>query len=81
MNSLSSADVRVLFTSVKHVLLEMTRLGGRDPEKDLFGNPGGYPVVMCARSRGNPCPRCGTAIVKQTYLGGSVYYCPECQQA
>ena len=27
-----------------------------------------------------PCARCGEAIVKEAYLGGSVFYCPSCQQ-
>jgi formamidopyrimidine-DNA glycosylase len=26
-----------------------------------------------------PCPVCGTAIVKEAYLGGSIYYCKKCQ--
>jgi hypothetical protein len=35
----------------------MTHLGGRSTEKDLFGEPGGYPVVMCAAYNGRPCPQ------------------------
>lgn len=59
----------------------MTRLCGRDTEKDLFGDPGGYPVVMASQNNGKPCPACGTAIIKEAYLGGSVYYCRECQKS
>ena len=52
----------------------------RDTEKDLFGNPGGYPVVMSAKNNGAPCPNCGTPITKEAYMGGSVYFCRDCQR-
>lgn len=73
-------EIQRLFTALKDTLAEMTRLGGRDTEKDLFGNPGGYQTVMSSRNSGAPCPVCGTAIVKEAYMGGSVYYCPACQR-
>jgi formamidopyrimidine-DNA glycosylase len=57
----------------------MTRLGGRSTEKDLFGEPGRYPVMMCAANLGSPCPQCGTTIQKEAYLGGSIYTCSQCQ--
>lgn len=28
---------------------------------------------------GKACPRCGETIVKENYLGGSIYYCRGCQ--
>ena len=28
----------------------------------------------------NPCPNCGHEIVREAYLGGTVYYCPVCQK-
>lgn len=80
-NTLSAAESHSLFVQMKRTLSEMVRLGGRDTEKDLYGNPGGYPVIMSARSGGSPCPVCGTPIVKEAYLGGSVYYCRQCQRA
>ncbi len=80
VHTLSEDDLSTLFVSVKHTLAEMTRLGGRDTEKDLFGNPGGYTVVMSAKNNGSPCPVCGTPILKEAYLGGSVYYCRQCQK-
>lgn len=72
-------DVARLHVTIRTVLAEMVALGGRDTEKDLFGRPGGYRTVMCARRLAEPCPACGSAKVKETYLGGSVYYCPGCQ--
>ena len=68
-----------LFRSLKETLEAMTRARGRDTEKDIFGNRGGYPTLLCARTWHNPCPRCGGPIAKEAYMGGSVYYCPRCQ--
>ncbi|WP_207226946.1 zf-TFIIB domain-containing protein [Cecembia calidifontis] len=28
----------------------------------------------------HPCPKCGVKIVKEAYMGGAVYYCPNCQK-
>lgn len=81
VNALAQDESRSLFASLKQTLAEMTHLGGRDTEKDLFGNPGSYAVVMSAKNNGNPCPVCGTPIVKEAYLGGSVYYCRHCQKS
>jgi formamidopyrimidine-DNA glycosylase len=78
-STLSNTELQKLFKSLKHNLAEMTRLGGRSTEKDLFGQPGGYPVVMCAGYNGRPCPKCGTIIQKEAYMGGSIYTCSLCQ--
>lgn len=69
-----------LFASVTGVLRAMADAGGRDTESDLFGRPGGYPTAMSRVHLGEPCPRCGSRIVKQAYLGGSVYFCEDCQR-
>ena len=79
LNTLSDDELRTLFTSLKRTLAKMTRLGDRSTEKDLFGKPGGYQVVMYAKNKGKPCPRCGGEILKESYLGGSVYTCQVCQ--
>lgn len=81
VNTLSAEETKSLFLSLKQTLADMTSLGGRETEKDLFGNPGGYKVIMSSRSEGKPCPECGAPIVKEAYLGGSVYYCRECQRS
>jgi len=79
MSSLTPGEVRSLYRAVTSRMSEMVRLGGRDSEKDLFGCPGGYKTVLGAKTTGAPCPNCGSAIKKEAYLGGSVYYCPNCQ--
>jgi len=78
-NTLSDEELPALFTSLKQTLDDMTRMGGRSTEKNLFGQPGGYPVVMCAAYNGRPCPKCGTIIHKEAFMGGSIYTCRSCQ--
>jgi formamidopyrimidine-DNA glycosylase len=58
------------------VLVEQS---GRDTEHDLFGQPGGYHTILSENTLDQPCPACGGTIRKEAYLGGAVYYCPECQ--
>lgn len=68
-----------LFKSIKNTLQEMVDQGGRDTEKDLFGNRGGYKTKLSKHTAGKPCPICGHTIMKEAYLGGSIYYCEGCQ--
>jgi len=70
-----------LFRNVKDILKAMAENGGRDTEKDLFGNAGGYTTRMSRNTVNTPCDSCRTTIVKANYLGGSVYFCPTCQPA
>jgi formamidopyrimidine-DNA glycosylase len=76
----SSADKKALYAAVKTVLRQMADRGGRDTEKDLFGNPGGYITKLSKNTAGKPCPVCGNVIKKEAYLGGSVYICESCQK-
>lgn len=77
--SLSGREQDELFESVKGTLRQMTAAGGRDTEKDLFGHRGGYRVLLSKTTLGEPCPVCGGPIMREAYLGGTVYYCPGCQ--
>lgn len=78
--TLNKTEKEMLREAIVSVLEEMIRLGGRDTEKDLFDRPGRYMTVMSKNTVGKPCPGCGTVIVKESYMGGSVYYCPGCQK-
>ena len=79
VNTLNEADKQKLFNSITNTLKVMCNQGGRDTEKDLFGNPGGYRTILSKNSLGNPCKRCGSEVVKEAYLGGSIYFCSGCQ--
>ncbi len=77
--TLSAKDRKVLFAALKATLAAMAAKGGRDTELDLFGRPGGYKTVLSKNAVNKPCPKCGTLIKKESYLGGSIYYCAKCQ--
>lgn len=77
--NLDDNSLERLFQSVKSTLETMTTQGGRNIEKDLYGQPGGYRCILSAKTWQEPCPVCHGNLVKQAYLGGSVYYCPTCQ--
>lgn len=79
VSSLGDKERGILFEVVQSTLHEMTRLGGRDTERDLFGNPGGYSTKLSKNTAGKECPRCGQIIRKEAYMGGSIYFCPGCQ--
>ncbi|HKL80594.1 MAG TPA: endonuclease VIII [Mobilitalea sp.] len=80
ISTLDKGDTDRLFKSIKNTLTEMIRLGGRDTEKDLFDSNGGYLTKLSKNTVGRPCPKCGTVIQKEAYLGGSIYYCKGCQK-
>lgn len=80
LGTMDAEDRQRLLLSVKSVMEQMRRLGGRDTEKDLFGEKGGYAVKMSKGALTSGCPECGGEIIKEAYLGGSVYYCPHCQK-
>jgi formamidopyrimidine-DNA glycosylase len=77
--TLEDSENQALFSSIKSTLQDMAAKGGRDTEKDLFGNSGGYATRMSSKTLEKPCPGCGGAIVRQAFMGGNVYFCPSCQ--
>ena len=79
MDTISEDDLKKLYLTIKKVLKEMTEQGGRDTEKDLYGNPGGYMTYMSKNTYGKPCPKCGYEIHKDNYMGGTIYFCDHCQ--
>jgi formamidopyrimidine-DNA glycosylase len=77
---LTSDEVDALYRAVKGVLREMTEQGGRDTERDLFWNYGGYKTILSKNTMKDPCPSCGGRIERKPYLGGNVYFCGKCQR-
>lgn len=80
MNTLSDNELASIYNAVKNILFEMSINGGRDTERDLFGCSGGYRTILSAKTTGKPCPVCGSTIIREAYLGGNIYFCPECQK-
>lgn len=81
VQDLDEQDMKRLFESIPATLRAMLEGGGRDTDRDLFGAYGGYETKLSKKTVGTPCGVCGSQIVKQAYLGGSVYFCPTCQPA
>jgi formamidopyrimidine-DNA glycosylase len=79
LNTLTDTEFSVLFHSVKDTLKAMRDGGGRDTEKDLFGNAGGYRTVLSNKTLAYQCPVCGDGLKREAYLGGNIYFCPGCQ--
>jgi len=79
-STLSDFEKGELFHSLKVTLSTMTENGGRDTERDLFGQSGRYRTILSKNRVDHPCPNCGGSIVKEAYLGGAVYFCPDCQR-
>lgn len=80
LRSMGPEEKEKLFRSIKTTLREMRDGGGRDTERDLFNCPGGYRTFLSAKSYKYPCRICGSTLVRETYLGGNIYYCPVCQR-
>jgi formamidopyrimidine-DNA glycosylase len=70
---------RALYDAVRETLAQAASMGGRITERDLYNEHGRYVPLMYSKTKGTPCPQCGTAIEKISYLGGSCYLCPACQ--
>ena len=68
------------FVLLKSTLAEMVAGGGRDTERDLFGNQGRYRTKLSKNNRAFICPDCGGKVKKEAYIGGSVYFCDSCQE-
>lgn len=80
ISSLATDEKVALYRSIKTTLQTMAEKGGRDTENDLFGQPGRYITRVSRNTVGQPCRVCGSVIVKQPYMGGSIYFCPGCQK-
>lgn len=78
--NLSEDEIYRIYTAIKSVPSIINTEGGKDIDKDIYGNYGTYKSRASRNTLGKPCARCETAIVKEAYLGGSIFYCPCCQK-
>lgn len=80
MENATEEDYHALYNSVNKIMKKMCAEGGRDTENDIFGNPGGYISQLSKKSYGEPCMKCGSPIGKASFMGGTVYFCENCQK-
>ena len=76
---LSTKETENIFYSVKNTINTMAKEGGRDTEKDIYGEAGKYKTILSNKTYKLPCRKCNGEIIKKAYLGGTVYFCPVCQ--
>lgn len=79
ISALSDSQKDKLYKCVKATLTDMYEKSGRNCETDLFGRQGKYVPHLSKETEGFNCGRCGGIILKENYLGGSIYYCTGCQ--
>jgi len=79
VTDIEDGESRDLYDAIRETMREAIELGGRYDERDLYNNPGRYIRILDSKTKGNPCPECGTPIEKIQYLGGASYLCPDCQ--
>ncbi len=78
-NTLSNAQVREI-ARVTPECLEWAIGAQSRGELIYLGEKGAENVFDLYRRAGQPCPRCGTPIVRSVIGGRGTYYCPTCQQ-
>src|SRR6267142_1069750 len=82
--SLTTAEVSRLHEAIRWVLRKGIRLGGasRRDYVDARGNSGRMQREFQVYDRaGEPCSRCGRAIVRSVVGGRGTFQCPRCQRA
>ena len=82
--SLRAEEVVRLHEAIRWALRKGIRLGGASPSDyvDARGNKGRMQREFQVYARaGEPCPRCGRAIVRTVVGGRGTFHCPRCQRA
>ncbi len=82
--SLRNEEIVRLHEAIRWALRKGIRLGGasRSDYVDARGNKGRMQREFQVYSRaGEPCPRCGRAIVRTVVGGRGTFHCPHCQRA
>jgi len=78
-SSLTPAETRVLYRSIRSVLRRAIAAGGEPEFVDAAGRQGRWRLAVYGRA-GQRCPR-GDATIKEARLGGRPsFYCPKCQR-
>jgi formamidopyrimidine-DNA glycosylase len=81
-STLNSDEIEGIYTATRRILARAIELRGTtfDSYHDAFGETGQYQNELRVFTReGEPCPECGTAIVKSRVAGRGTHACPICQ--
>jgi formamidopyrimidine-DNA glycosylase len=80
IETLNKTEIQQIFNAIKAVPSAIISAGGKNIDKDIYGKLGGFSCRVSRNTVGKPCFRCKNKIIKEAYLGGSVFYCPNCQK-
>ena len=82
INTLSDEEVTALWQALRETLQESIHRGGSAWELNLYGQKGSWSesFLLVGYREGQPCPACGTAVVKIKTGSTSSYICPACQR-
>jgi len=82
--TLTAARARELLQQAATVMREAMGEGGTSFDSlyvDVNGSSGYFDRALAVYGQeGRPCPRCGTAIVREPFMNRSSYRCPRCQR-
>jgi formamidopyrimidine-DNA glycosylase len=83
-NALSTQAVRRLLAEVRAVLMKALAEGGTSFDAqyvNVNGQAGYFAHSLHAYGRqGKPCARCGTPIVRESFMNRGSHFCPRCQR-
>ena len=83
-NTLGPEEIRAIHAATRDILGRAIELRGTtfDSYHDAFGESGEFQYQLEVFTRaGEPCPVCGTKVVKSRVAGRQTYTCPVCQHA
>ncbi|MBU0492066.1 MAG: Fpg/Nei family DNA glycosylase [Chloroflexi bacterium] len=81
IHTLADDEIEALYRAFRETLQESIDRGGSHWELGLHGEPGrwGSDFFLVAYREGQPCPTCGTEVVKIRTGSTSGFVCPHCQ--
>ena len=83
-NRVKVADVRRVLTAAREVMIAALAQGGTSFDAlyvNVEGDSGYFERSLQAYGRaGEPCSRCGSALVRAQFMNRSSYFCPVCQR-
>lgn len=83
INRISDRKIYLLFDELQYVLRLSIKNGGSTDRNYVSaeGKRGSYlSFARVFRHEGQPCPRCGTSIIKTRVAGRGTHLCPKCQK-
>lgn len=83
LNTISAQKLSDLYVNLRSILKLSIEKGGSTDKNyvDAEGKKGSYlSIARVFRKQGQPCPRCGTIIVKIRVAGRGTHICPHCQK-